>query len=636
MPPTAPTSAGRGPEPTDLEGLAGQKLGNYRLEQLVGRGRMGVVYRATDEALLRPTAVKVLSWAVAEAAGQDPVAWFLSEARLVARINHPRVVQIYGVARHGAFCYIAMEYVAGESADALVARAGPMAPEAATEVLLQAAAALQAAHASGVVHRDVKPGNLLVGPGRVTKLGDFGMALGPPDIRIGNARLRVGTPWYTAPEVWRGEPAGPGADIYSLGATYFHLLTGRPPYPGPDVPSVEQGHLRGPVPDPRTLRPNLPAGCASLVMRALAKATGQRHASAQELLWEGRRILQELQLAAAGGPEAAAPGPERRPERPPPLPRQASTAPAPAPSELLAAAFGFVRRPFAEPDPADPPYRGEPFASARLALLGLLDDRAEPALAVTGPEGSGRSVLCRGLAAELGGTRMALVLDLARDTGGRSAISRLCRAAGALEASATASLEALVERLGEEHRLRGCRPLLVLDGASAAAAAPDLPALVAAARGTGAFQVLLVGAPGLGQAFGRREAERLPEVPLAPLDRAQQAGYLAAWLRAARPAAAPPIVVSADALLLAALRTQGLPARLDCLAENMLLLAAAARGHALTSWHAWAASDQERWAGRPAAALPRRPEAWPPPEVVAVIDACRRGAGLPPWPRGSA
>src|SRR5271167_3882106 len=141
----SPTTPNR-PDPVDLAGLAGQKLGNYRLEELVGRGRMGVVYRATDEALLRPTAVKVLSWPVAEAAGQDPVQWFLSEARMVARINHPRVVQVYGVARQGPLCYIAMEYVAGESAEALVARDGPLPPEVATEVMLQAASALQAAH----------------------------------------------------------------------------------------------------------------------------------------------------------------------------------------------------------------------------------------------------------------------------------------------------------------------------------------------------------------------------------------------------------------------------------------------------------------------------------------------------------
>src|SRR5689334_13880860 len=192
----------------DLTSLAGVKLGNYRLERLIGRGRMGVVYLAKDEALLRPTAIKVLSWRVAEANGHDPVQWFLSEARLVARINHPRVVQIYGAARHADLCYIAMEYVAGESAEALVARAGPMSPQAATEILLQAATALQAAHASGVVHRDVKPGNLLVGAGQVTKLGDFGIAMGPPDVDPNSRRrLRVGTPHYTAPEIWRGEAA---------------------------------------------------------------------------------------------------------------------------------------------------------------------------------------------------------------------------------------------------------------------------------------------------------------------------------------------------------------------------------------------------------------------------------------------
>src|SRR5512133_4321299 len=164
--------------PPSLSGLAGLKLGNYRLERLIGRGRMGVVYLAKDEALLRPTAIKILSWRVADAQGHDPVQWFLTEARLVARINHPRVVQIYGAARHGDYCYIAMDYVPGHSAEAMVARGAPMAPELATDILVQAASALHAAHAAGVVHRDVKPANLLVADGGVTKLGDFGMALG--------------------------------------------------------------------------------------------------------------------------------------------------------------------------------------------------------------------------------------------------------------------------------------------------------------------------------------------------------------------------------------------------------------------------------------------------------------------------
>src|SRR5512145_3429257 len=141
------------------DSLVGAKLGNYRLERRLGRGRMGVVYLARDEALLRPTAVKILSWAMPESQGQDPEAWFIAEARNVARVNHPHVVQIYGVARHGNHCYIAMEYVDGATADAWVARNGPFSVERATELLIQTSSALQAAHEAGIVHRDIKPEN---------------------------------------------------------------------------------------------------------------------------------------------------------------------------------------------------------------------------------------------------------------------------------------------------------------------------------------------------------------------------------------------------------------------------------------------------------------------------------------------
>ncbi|HUK66675.1 MAG TPA: protein kinase, partial [Anaeromyxobacteraceae bacterium] len=569
------TIASRG-EPVDLASLAGQKLGNYRLEQLVGRGRMGVVYRATDEALLRPTAVKVLSWAVAEAAGHDPVQWFLAEARMVARINHPRVVQIYGVARQGELCYIAMEYVAGESVEALVARGGPLAPEVATDFLLQAASALQAAHVSGVVHRDVKPGNLLVDRSNLVKLGDFGMALGPPDARIGNAQVRVGTPYYTAPEVWRGEPASPASDIYSLGASYFQLLTGRPPYPGHDVPAVEHGHLRAPVPDPRTVRPQLPPTCAALATRLLAKTPAGRPASAQEVIWEGRRVLAELQSALAAAPTARPARSLSTPHNGAPAPGLAEGVAGPRPCAELAEAFQFVRRPFFEAEPATPPYQGEPFATARKALLKQLSAEKAPVVALTGPAGSGRTVLSRGLAAALAASRLALVLDLARGTDG-DLLQRLCRAAGAVELSAQSSLEALVERLGEEQRQRGT-PLLVLDGLTLSLPpGSDLPALLAAARGTRAFQVLLVGPPGMTEVLTPAGSEKMPEIPLVPLPREAIGAYLEAWLRVTRAPTAPSIVITPDAALLAGLRTDGLVSRLDCLAENMLLLAAAGR-----------------------------------------------------------
>jgi serine/threonine protein kinase len=178
--------------------VLGKRFGPFTLERVLGRGRMGVVYLARDEGLLRPTALKVLSWMMPKHEGVSPEAWFLSEARSMARINHPNVVQIYGVGKHEAYRYIAMEYVAGEPAETLVARLGPMSPERATEVLAQAAAALAATHEAGVLHCDVKPENLLVSTGGTTKLGDFGMARHLPS-KVGEREaVRAGTPFYTA------------------------------------------------------------------------------------------------------------------------------------------------------------------------------------------------------------------------------------------------------------------------------------------------------------------------------------------------------------------------------------------------------------------------------------------------------
>ena len=464
----------RATDPLDPTRLVGLKLGNYRLERLIGRGRMGVVYLANDEALLRPTAIKLLSWKAADAMGQDPVRWFLGEARMVARINHPRVVQIYGAARQGEHCYIAMEYVVGRSAEAMLAE-GPVPPALATDIFLQAAGALHAAHASGIIHRDVKPANLLVGAGGVTKLGDFGMALGSADLAVGNAHIRVGTPFYAAPEIWAGGKASVASDLYSLGATWFHLLTGRPPYPGASVGAVEQAHLRAPIPDPRDLVPSLPASCAALIARALAKDPRERPASALVLVQEGRAVMQDLVASGAapaphGGEPALTPHPE--------VALRALPSPAPEP---LRTALGLLFQPFGEVAP--------------------------------------------------------------------------------------------------------------------------------------------------------------PHAALAPPPSSGSAPEIEAWVRSRIAAAlaptAPPILLTRDAALLLALRTDGALPRLRCLAENMLVLAAAEGRRTLSTWHAWAAADGERWTEAPPAALPARPAAWPPPEVADVIDACRRGAGMPPWPRGA-
>jgi type II secretory pathway predicted ATPase ExeA len=634
MPSTPATPDPRSPGSTDLSRLAGLKLGNYRLERVLGRGRMGVVYLAQDEALLRPTAIKVLAWASAETRGQDPVQWFLGEARLVARINDPRVVQIYGAAKQGDYCYIAMEYVPGQSTEALIAKDGRLTPETATDILVQAASALHAAHVAGVVHRDVKPGNLLIGPGGMTKLGDFGMAHGSAGVPVGNATVRAGTPFYTAPEIWRGAVANQASDIYALGATYFHLLTGRPPFVGADLAAVEAAHLSAPIPDPRELVPALPASCATLVMRALAKLPADRQPSAQVLMWEGRRALQELAAASHASPSAA--GPAAPPARPPP-PRTPPPRPAPAP---LAERLQFTQAPFGPFDPQQAPFQAAPLEGTRRQLRALVEGPGTALVALTGPPGSGRSTLLRQLAGDVAaaGARLVLFADGATRDDGRSALQRLCRAAGVPDEGAS-RIDVLLQRLGEE---RGRPiPLLIVDGLDEGSPpAPDLETLAAAALWSRTFKLVVAGPPGLGGRLAAASAPGQPppgvELAVPPLDADQVTHYVRCWLRASRSPGAPPIHLSTDALLLVAHRSGGRPGAIDVIAWNMLSLAAAGGRPTVTSWHAWAADPRAPWPeARPPATLVGPPPGWPGPDARDVLDACRRGAGLPAWPKGT-
>ena len=589
---------------SDALDLAGAKLGNYRLLRMLGRGNMGVVYLATDEALLRATAVKVLTWSPAE---HDPEAWFLAEARNVARLNHPSVVQIYSVARHGPHRYIAMEYVEGVSADVMVARKGPLSAERATEVILQLAAALELAHASGIIHRDVKPGNILIKGDGTAKLGDFGMAVSATGVP--RNEIRAGTPHYFAPEIWRGEPATIATDIYALGATYYYLLTGRPPLDGSTIAGLSVAHQRQEIVTPPELAADVAAACMRVVRRCMAKSSTERFESARAVAWEARGVLRELE-----SPGQIAPGepPRRRPDTIPPALRE------PDPAWQ---ARGFRFEPFSHLDPSDPPYRGAPFDGLRGEIAARVAASGSTVI-IAGAPGSGRSVLARSVLA--GNAGRGAYIDVGHASRPGSVIQRVARAFGAV-ASATTSgspeLEGLLETLATP--AAAGVPLVVVDGVVAGTrAAADVSVLARAARGTRYFSLLIVGPAELSTELGGSiPASCVITVPA--LTPPQIGQYLDSWLRATREPGAPPLVVTIDAALIAAHRAGGNLDQLNALAHQMI----AGGGPVITSWDAWTAVDDgHQTAANPEPAV--RPAVWPTPDVLRLINRCRVAAGL--------
>ena len=604
---------------TELPNLTGMKLGNYRLERLLGRGRMGVVYLANDEALLRPTAVKILSWAVVEPSKEDPEAWFLAEARGVARLHHPAIIQIYGVAKHGPYCYIAMEYVQGVSADVLIGDKGPFAAERATEVILQIAGALQLAHTNQVIHRDVKPANVLINSDGTAKLGDFGMAV-HVKAEPSAGSVRAGTPHYIAPEIWRGEPASPSSDIYALGATYFFLLTGQAPFPATDLDGLAQAHQHAEIRDPHDLLPSVPPACARIIRRCLAKSRKDRYPSAHELEWDARGLLRELESATPATPVG-----------PPP-----SVTVMPMGGSFRAAdpewtGLGFALQPFSELDPLRCPYRGEPFAGARKLLHERLSRGPGSVVSLTGAAGSGRTTLARQLLAEHEGHPLRTYLDVARpSSASRTLVQRVARAFGALpkQSSGTdADIDGLLDLLRGSLSSRRDAALVVLDGLTPGPATSEgLMLLARAARSTTYFSLLLIGSPELtdelAAASGGAAAVSLPA-----LTQRQTRDYVGAWLRASLPPEAQPLLTTPDAAMLVWHRARGDLRLVNRIAANMIRMAAREGTRVLSSWEAWAAPESEEGARN--GDQGRRPLGWPGTDIVEILNRCRERAGIP-------
>jgi serine/threonine-protein kinase len=254
--------------------------GRYVFGDLIATGGMGEVYRATDTALDRPVAIKLLKPEYAD----DPVnrSRFDSEARHAAALHHPHVAAVYDVGEMPTASgllrpYLVMELVDGQPLSSLLRDGRPLDPEAVRDLLGQAGDALAAAHRAGIVHRDVKPANLLVTPDREVKVTDFGIARAASSSAITGTGQVMGTPQYLSPEQARGEQASPASDVYSLGVVAFECLVGHRPFQKDTAVATALAHLHDPVP---TLPGTVPADLAAVVTKALAKDPKERYPDA--------------------------------------------------------------------------------------------------------------------------------------------------------------------------------------------------------------------------------------------------------------------------------------------------------------------------------------------------------------------
>jgi eukaryotic-like serine/threonine-protein kinase len=270
-----------------MEASGGTLSGRYETSEKLGTGGMSNVYKAVDRILERTVAVKVL----AEHLSDDErfVERFKREALAVAKLIHPNIVQVYDTGVDEGRRYIVMEYVEGRSGAQILQRQGPVEPEIAAEIGVQACAGLDYAHRRGIIHRDVKPGNLMVvggpvgGGEMIVKLTDFGIARAIEQTRITQVGSVVGTAAYLAPEQVRGEEATPATDVYALGVVLYQFLTGRLPYEGSSLAelAVRQQNEK-PLP-PDTYNSEVPETLGAAVLRALEGDPNRRYASADEL-----------------------------------------------------------------------------------------------------------------------------------------------------------------------------------------------------------------------------------------------------------------------------------------------------------------------------------------------------------------
>lgn len=335
--------------------LVGRTLGSCRLDALIGRGGMGCVYKAHHLALDRPVAIKFVDASGAAAGTNGAVLreQILAEARTAAKLEDPRIVSIYEVGEDAGMPYIVMQWVDGESLEDRVRRLGRLPPPEALDLIRQTAEALAVAHKAGVVHRDVKPGNVMIDARGAVKLMDFGISR-PAGLAPSASEAVSGSFHFMAPEQALGGPPDPRSDLYALGATWYFALAGEPLFPGSTMDALIRHRDEAP-PEIRALAPEVTERAADLLRRLLAKKVEDRPADAPALVAELRSPGMLLDTDASGSPFRILPAPPR--VEPPPSVSAAPAAAAPRPVPL-------------PPPPPEPP-PAEALGSKR-AFVGLL------------------------------------------------------------------------------------------------------------------------------------------------------------------------------------------------------------------------------------------------------------------------
>ena len=269
--------------------LAGQCLGGYELEEEIGRGSMGMVYRGRQIALGREVAIKVLSRALARDASY--VARFIREAQIIAGLNHPHIVQIFDAGQQNGLLYFVMEYIQGPTIASLLHLDGAIPQHLAAEYAAQIAEALDSAYRErNVIHRDIKPENLMLDRWGKIKVMDFGLARATGLQKITIAKTLVGSIYYASPEQVWGHTLDNRSDIYALGVVLYEMVSGQRPFVGRSLPELTQAITGGPVQPPRIFTPELSAELEQIILVAMARNRNERYEQAM-LMAQALRAL---------------------------------------------------------------------------------------------------------------------------------------------------------------------------------------------------------------------------------------------------------------------------------------------------------------------------------------------------------